>query len=491
VQRRRVLAARVRTGLAVASALVFALTGGAYALYSDVTAGITTTDVIAGGTGGEQNILLVGVDSRTDAKGDPLPPEIVRELRAGNDDVLNTDTIILLHLPEDGGPGVAFSIPRDSYVSIPDLGADKINAAYPAAKARAARELVEAGEVDRAAIDAEAARQGRTALIGAVEDLTGLTVDHYAEINLLGFYNLTRAVGGVEVCLNRAVDEPLSGAHFPAGRQTISGSDALSFVRQRHGLRLGDLSRIRRQQVFLAAIVDKVLSAGTLRDPERLAGLVEVAQQSLVLDEGWDVLKFAQRAAGLASGDIDFVTVPTKGQESNDRGDVVVVDSYDIRRFVEEKIDERAASAQAVAAEGPPSVQWVVDVRNASTAPGIASLVSDRMEALGYAGGDVGNTRLAITSKVRWSGPDDSGATAVAAQLGGMPVEHHGAVPEGHVEVVLGSDFSRSVLAAPLPPRPKRAAPDGASAGGASAGGTSAGGTSAGGITVGTVPCID
>ena len=75
--------------------------------------------------------------------------------------------------------------------------------------------------------------------------------------------------------------------------------------------------------------------------------------------------------------------------------------------------------------------------------------------------------------------------------LGGMPVEHHGAVPEGHVEVVLGSDFSRSVLAAPLPPRPKRAAPDGASAGGASAGGTSAGGTSAGGITVGTVPCID
>ncbi|MGD9526171.1 MAG: LCP family protein, partial [Pseudonocardia sp.] len=189
-ERRRVIAARVRTALAVASALVFALTGGGYALYSDVTAGITTTDVIAGGTGGEQNILLVGVDSRTDAKGDPLPPEIVRELRAGNDDVLNTDTIILLHLPEDGGPGVAFSIPRDSYVSIPDQGPDKINSAYPAAKARAVRELVEAGEVDRAAIDAEAARQGRSALIDAVENLTGLTVDHYAEINLLGFYTL-------------------------------------------------------------------------------------------------------------------------------------------------------------------------------------------------------------------------------------------------------------------------------------------------------------
>ncbi|MGE3285561.1 MAG: LCP family protein [Pseudonocardia sp.] len=463
------LAARMRAGLAVASALVFALTGGGYALYSDVTAGITTTDVIAGGTGGEQNILLVGVDSRADAKGDPLPPEILRELRAGNDDVLNTDTIILLHLPEDGGPGVAFSIPRDSYVSIPDHGPDKINAAYPAAKASAARELVAAGEVDRAAIDAEAARQGRSALIGAVENLTGLTVDHYAEVNLVGFYNLTRAVGGVEVCLNRAVAEPLSGARFPAGRQTISGADALSFVRQRHGLRLGDLSRIRRQQVFLAAVMDKVLSAGTLRDPERLAGLVEVAQQSLVIDEGWDVLEFARRVADLAGGNLDFVTIPTKGQQSNDSGDVVVVDSHAVRQFVEDTIDELAAAAEAkaeaVAAEGPAPVSWVVDVRNASTVPGIASLVSDRMEALGYEGGDVGNTRLAITSKVRWSGPDDSGAQAVAAQLGGMPVERDGAVPEGHVEVVLGSDFSRSVLAAPLPPRPETA-PDRAPAGG-------------------------
>lgn len=444
----------------LASALVFALTGTAYGLYSDVTSGITTTDVIAGGTGGEQNILLVGVDSRRDAKGDPLPPEILRELRAGNDDVLNTDTIILLHLPEDGGPGVAFSIPRDSYVSIPDHGPDKINAAYPAAKARAARELVEAGEVDRAGIEAEAARQGRSALIRTVENLTGLTVDHYAEVNLVGFYDLTRAIGGVEVCLNRAVDEPLSGAHFPAGRQTISGGDALSFVRQRHGLRQGDLSRITRQQVFLSAVLQKVLSTGTLSDPERLAGLVDVAEQSLVIDEGWDVLEFARRAADLAGGNLDFVTIPTRGHETNDRGDVVLVDSHQVRGFVEETLDELAAAAEAaeaVAAEGPRPTQWVVDVRNGSTVPGIASLVSDRMEALGHAGGEVGNTQLTITSQVRWSGPDDTGAKAVAAQLGDMPVEHDRGVPDGHVEVVLGSDFSRSVLAAPLPPKPAAA----------------------------------
>ena len=91
------------------------------------------------------------------------------------------------------------------------------------------------------------------ALIGAVEDLTGLTIDHYAEVNLVGFATLTKAIGGVTVCLAAPTRDPLSGAHFAAGVQTISGATALAFVRQRHGLPQGDLSRIRRQQVFLAA----------------------------------------------------------------------------------------------------------------------------------------------------------------------------------------------------------------------------------------------
>ena len=86
------------------------------------------------------------------------------------------------------------------------------------------------------------------------------------------------------MCLKNAVDEPLSGARFPAGPRTVSGADALAFVRQRHGLPEGDLSRIRRQQVFLAAVADKVLAGGTLTDPAKLGGLVQVAQQSVVLD---------------------------------------------------------------------------------------------------------------------------------------------------------------------------------------------------------------
>ena len=187
-----------------------------------------------------------------------------------------------------------------------------------------------------------------------MEDLTGLTVDHYAEINLLGFFNLTTAIGGVDVCLNDAVDDELSGARFPAGPQTISGGEALAFVRQRHGLPEGDLSRIRRQQAFLTAVADKVLSRGTLTDPARLGALAAVARESVVIDEGWDVLAFAQQASDIAAGNLEFLTIPTRGQETNDRGDVVLVDPRDVREFVENRIVAREPAAEAAPPAPPP-----------------------------------------------------------------------------------------------------------------------------------------
>ena len=135
--------------------LVLVLDGTAWGLYRGVTAGITTTDVISGGgDGGAQDILLVGVDSRTDAQGNPLPQEVLQQLHTGGDNpvVLNSDTIILLHVPEDGRAAVAFSIPRDSYVDIPGYRTDKINAAYPAVQALTAQRLVDEGVRDRARI---------------------------------------------------------------------------------------------------------------------------------------------------------------------------------------------------------------------------------------------------------------------------------------------------------------------------------------------------
>ncbi|GAA1242256.1 LCP family protein [Pseudonocardia aurantiaca] len=473
----------------IGSTLVMVLTGTAWGLYRDFTAGIITTDVISGGNNdGAQNILLVGVDSRTDAQGNPLPDEVQRMLSSGPDiGVLNSDTIILLHVPDGGGAAVAFSIPRDSYVNIPGYRRDKINAAYPATKALAADRLVRDGVRDRRQVETESAQEGRSTLIRTVEQLAGQQIDHYAEINLLGFYNLTTAIGGVDVCLREPVHEVLSGADFPAGPQTISGAAALAFVRQRHGLPDGDLSRIRRQQVFLGAVADKVLSAGTLTSPTTLNALVEVAQESLVIDSGWDLLSFAQQAADLAAGNLEFVTIPTTGQESNARGDVVLVDPRDVSAFVEQRIAQQEAAAEAARNAPPPPSQppptvdviaarYVVDVRNGSDLPGLAGKVASRMRELGFAGGTVDNTEPTPTSVVRYTNPDSDAAHAVAEQLGDIDVEHDDTVTRGHLHVVLGADFDAAVLPAGTtatpPPPPSEPAPTDP-------------------ITAAGVPCID
>jgi LCP family protein required for cell wall assembly len=478
------LMVRLRIAVAAISALVFLLTGTAWGVYRDVTAGIATTTAVAGGDGGDQNILLVGVDSRVDAQGDPLPPEVLRELNSGADTgVLNSDTIILLHVPENGGAAVAFSIPRDSYVTIPGYRQDKINAAYPATKALTAEKLVADGVTDRRLIDQQSSEAGRRALIGAVEKLTGVVVDHYAEINLLGFYNLTTAIGGIEVCLNDAVDDELSGARLPAGPQTISGRDALAFVRQRHGLPDGDLSRIRRQQVFLAAVADKILAGGTLGDPGKLDALIKVVQRSVVIDEGWDLLAFAQQATDVAAGDLEFLTIPTEGLEDNVRGSVVLVDPAAVQAFVEERTAELTETATTPPASAPAPLdiiasRYVVDVRNGSDTVGLASEVATHLRGLGFLPGTVDNTTATETSVVRYTDPDGDAAEAVAEQLGGIEVERSDAVPRGHLLVVTGADFDPATVAASAPqPSPST--------------GPATTSTSAPPITASGVPCID
>jgi LCP family protein required for cell wall assembly len=476
---------RLRIGTAIASALVLVLTGGAWGLYRNVTAGITTTDVIRGGSSdGAQNILLVGVDSREDAQGNPLPQSVLDQLHGGPDTgVLNSDTIIVLHVPAGGGAAVAFSIPRDAYVDIPGYRRDKINAAYPAMKAIVEQQLLADGVRDRREIAAEAAARGRTALIGAVEDLTGLSIDHYAEVNLVGFATLTEAIGGVPVCLAAPTRDRLSGANFAAGVQTIAGAAALAFVRQRHGLPQGDLSRIRRQQVFLAATAEKLLSAGTLTNPSALGALLAVAQQSVVIDSGWDLLGFAQEAADIAKGDIAFVTIPTAGAENNSRGDVVLVDPGAVRDFVDQKAEEQDAAAEEAARRaarpkaGPYTVitsRYVVDVRNGANADGLGGQVMTLLRGQGFLRGTLDTTGSVEESVVNYTGADGDAAEQLAAHLGGIATaEVDEGVSPGHLQVVLGGDFDRTLAPAPSTTAPPPPAPLTAP------------------ITAGGVPCVD
>lgn len=476
---------RFRVLVAALSALTVLATGAVWTLYRDVTAGITTSNLLFGGSsGGEQNILLVGVDSRTDAQGNPLPDEVLAQLRSGAESgVLNSDTIIVVHVPADGGSATAFSIPRDSEVHIPGLGRNKINAAYPQTKAATASRLAAEGVQDPKRIDRESSQAGRQALIETVQNLTGLGIDHYAEVNLLGFYNLTRAIGGVEVCLKAPVSDPFSGADFPAGPQTISGGDALAFVRQRHGLPGGDLSRIRRQQVFLASVANKVLSSGTLTDPAKLGALIDVVQQSVVIDSGWDILGFAQQASQIAAGRMDFLTIPTGGPEDTGAGDVLSVDPRRVQEFVTRHTEpapepapvaEESGGGSGEEAAAPPA-PVVADVGNGSGRTGLAARVSGILGQNGLTPGTVGNAPERTTSVVRYSQADgDAAARRVAETLGGIGVEQSDAVAQGRVQVLIGTDFDE---------------PGGSPSATGAAGGPPAPSTPP--ITAGGVPCID
>ncbi|GAA4862018.1 LCP family protein [Saccharopolyspora cebuensis] len=276
---------------------------------------------------GALDLLLVGSDSRTDAHGNPLPESVLRELRTESSPGLNTDTLVVVRVPHDGAAPTAVSIPRDTYTEVPGGRPEKINAVYGLAKAAAARE--------EGADEAGSRLAGQRALVRTVQRLTGVRIDRYAEINLLGFYEITEAVGGVRVCLRQATSDPDSGADFAAGPQRIAGGDALAFVRQRGGLPRGDLDRIVRQQVFMASLAGEVFSSGTLTDPARLNGLIAALRRSVVLDQDWDVMAFAQRMRELAAGGVSFVTLPLTGvglRDDRDRS-IVTVDPPAVRDF--------------------------------------------------------------------------------------------------------------------------------------------------------------
>lgn len=424
--------------LVVVSALVLSLTGYGWATFQSLQSGLTTADVGFAAPDGATDVLLVGNDSRTDAQGNPLPEEVLRDLGASDDEGGNlTDTMILVRIPNNGRRAVALSLPRDLHVQLPDgYGKHKLNSAFARAKNETAAKLVEQ-EVAPGRVHTQSVAAGRSMLVDAIENLTGAGIDHYAELNLLGFARLTEAVGGVQVCLRAPVDDEFSGADFPAGLQTISGSDALAFVRQRHGLPRGDLDRVVRQQVFLAALADKVLSAGTLTNPGRISELVAATQQALVLDENLDVLDFAGRMRGLASGNVSFRTVPVLGEaESEGDGSVLEVEPRAVRRFVAAVVKpepERPAR--------PADAAVTVDVLNASGETGLAGGVSGFLAGKGFAPGAVGNAEGTETSVVRHAPGNEEAAEPVAAALGGLPLEEDETLAPGTARVYLGEDY--------------------------------------------------
>jgi LCP family protein required for cell wall assembly len=341
-----------RTLVALVSAAVLAAIGFGWYTYRTAEGDVVRDDVIAADAADpadppsardlprtEQTILLVGLDSRTDTQGNPLPQDVLDVLRAGEaGGEQNTDTMMVVHIPADPEKkAFAVSLPRDSYVDIAGgFGKHKLNSAYARGKNAAASRLRNEG-ADDATVERESTTEGRKNLIATVSALTGLRIDHYAEINLYGFSEITKAVGGVPVCLNEPVDDSYSGAVFPAGQQTLQGVAALKFVRQRHGLPNGDLDRVRRQQAFLAGVAHQMFSSGTLTSPTRITALVEALTKSVVLDKNWDLMSFAAQVSTLTGDHIEFSTIPTGSIDlrTPSDGSAVEVDPVQVRAYVQ------------------------------------------------------------------------------------------------------------------------------------------------------------
>jgi LCP family protein required for cell wall assembly len=449
-----------RVLFSVVSLVMLGAAGVGWTKYNDIVDGTVTADVLDDGAGaastpgdGATDILLVGMDSRVDAQGHPLPPELLAKLNAGQSDgEINTDTLILLRVPNNDTKAIGVSIPRDSYVDIPGgHGKHKINSAYGRAKLAAMRRLRTQGVSEQAQLEMRSSQEGAQTLVKTIQQLTGSTIDHYAQVNLLGFNDITEAVGGVEVCLLNPVNDTFSGARFPKGPQTVSGTSALAFVRQRHGLPRGDLDRIVRQQVFLKSLAGKVLSAGVLTDQGKLDSLLGSLKKSIVLDQHWTLVDFARQTQGLSDG-VEFPTIPTGTPALKTPADGVAVEvtPSEVQQFVKPCSaatlpPAQAASPPARTIQHPAASRTVpspVDVRNANGTRGLAGKIATILTKQGFTLGDTTTVAARSTTVVRYPKGEKASAEKVATALDTpMTLEQDTTIDAGHVVVILGKDY--------------------------------------------------
>ncbi|WP_157984698.1 LCP family protein [Lentzea terrae] len=337
----------MRTTWVVVCAAVLVVSGIAWSTVATISTGIERSDAIpddAPRSSSGRNILIMGLTTRLDLHGEPLPDDVLRRLQAGESDRggYNANTLILLHIPVSG-PAVAMSVPRDNLVPLASGGEGKIKEAYGRAKVAEEDRLRAIGQNDKRTLERAGREAGRKAQVQTVAGFLNQPVDHLVEISLIGFFHIAEGLGGVDVCLQKATKDPLSGADFPAGPQHLDAGQSLSFVRQRHGLPNGDLDRTKRQQAFLAAVVRRVKGA----DVAAVQSMIDMAKQDVVLDARFDLTEFARNVPT----EVRFETLPVEGGAHLDGKDVNKVDAEKVRSKVTE-----LATAPPPSADGVPCI---------------------------------------------------------------------------------------------------------------------------------------
>lgn len=464
-RRRRWRAATVRVVLSLVSMLVFSGSWYAWAQYQDLLSGIGLSTALGdSGVGsspnGDTNILIMGLDSRLDEKGNPLPQDIYDALHAGDADNggYNANVLMLLHVPAGGARATSISIPRDDYVDLPGspdgMSKGKIKQAYGYEFDQKYQELRARGITDQEQLQRQSREAARQAEIRTVSRfLGGVPIDHFVEVTLVSFYEVARVVQPITVCLNEDTKDSYSGANFHKGTQRINASQAVAFVRQRRDygnpdLNFTDLDRERRQQAFIASLAYQLKQAGTFADPAKLSAILDVAKQNIAVDDRLNLLAFAQQASSLTNGDITFVTLPIDHFGTNPAGeDVNYVNLPEIQRTVRQLIGPPAANSPTTrfgTAATTPTLAGVVDVVNASGQAGLAGSVERGLTVYGFTGGTTSSQLSTRHDTIVQYGSGAADAAAAVANLvgGDSGPQPSAAVPAGTVRVILGTGYS-------------------------------------------------
>ncbi len=280
-----------------------AISGISWAGLGRITAAIPKIDAFGGldnrpkKESSAVNYLIVGSDTR-----EGLSRAEIKRLKVGGTDVAagkRSDTMLLVHISKKRDKAAIISVPRDSYAKIPEHENSQ-GKLIPATYSK---------------INSAFNWGGAPLLIQTFEEMSGLRIDHYVEINFVGFVRMVDALGGVEICTKKDIDDPKSHLVLPAGRHVLDGVDSLKYVRTRQFDGLGDLGRMKRQQEFAGAMLRKATSAGVLLNPVKMVDFISSALDSVVTDEGLnqgDLLTLGKQLRNLSASNVRTLTIPLK-----------------------------------------------------------------------------------------------------------------------------------------------------------------------------------
>ncbi len=289
---------KIFTGISLATLAISAISSLAF---TTVTASINKIDAFAGIDNRPEkissavNYLLVGSDTR-----EGLSKAELKELRVGSVATAagkRSDTMLLVHISKARDKAVLISIPRDSFALIPAY-TNKAGKVTPARHSK---------------INSAFNWGGAPLLIQTIEEMTQLKIDHYVEINFAGFARVVDALGGIEVCTKKDIDDPKSHLVLEAGVHTLNGIESLKYVRTREFDGMGDIGRMQRQQEFMSSVLKKATSAGVLLNPITMTSFINSSLDAVTTDVGLqsaELISLAKGMKSLATSNIRTLTVP-------------------------------------------------------------------------------------------------------------------------------------------------------------------------------------